>query len=218
MKSHITKSRSYQAKGFTLVELLVTMAIIAVLAGLASTWAFKAYKRSKISAKTVQYRQLYIANDSYVAEHGGAICPAKNGSTLWTNLLAPYITSEKNRAYVDPFFKKYNKKKAFITGIGMAYKHKLPESNDQNIIWDENDTEGKIISMSEITYTGTRILMGDSSNWFLNDKKVDATRHEENEDGKDVKKGMFLLFDGNVVFYTAKEAKLGLTDPEKLEE
>jgi len=213
--SKISESRR---KGFTLVELLVVMFIIATLAAIASTWAYKVYKRSKVSAKTLQYQQLFSANEGYVAENGGAICPAKSEHGTYTQLLAPYLTSEK-KDFHDPFFRDYDEDKPFINGIGMAFKHLEPVSNTKNN-WNTAE-EATPISMSEITFPGRRILMGDSSNWFLNEAKMDTTRHEEedksNDNGDYIEKGMFLFFDGTVKLLEKADAVKGLTDPESLE-
>ena len=92
----------------------------------------------------------------------------------------------------------------------MAFKHRLPEYQDRNVSWNEDDDGGFRTRQTQVTEQGLRIFIGDSTNWFLNDKLVDATRHKEGT------KGMFLLFDGRVIFYDAEEAKLALTDPEKL--
>ena len=201
-------------KGFTLVELLVVMFIIATLAAITSTWAYKAYKRSQLSAKTLQYQQLFVANESYVVENGGAVCPAKNQQDgVWLQILDKYISSEKTKAYVDPFYR--NATNSNMTGFGMSSKILLPESDIANK--ELNDTF-IAVSMSEITFPGRRIFMGDCSTWEIKDGNADTTRHEENdENGDPVEKGMFLFFDGQVRLLTASEADKASNDPESLE-
>lgn len=205
--------RSSAQKGFTLVELLVVIAIVASLAALVSTSALRMYSKAKETEKIARYKQLYVATESYAADNGWGVCPAKNGEELWTVILSPYLSDRGNKEeiFIDPLWKDYNSNKPWLTGIGMAFQHRLPEDPTRNVIWNADDEDGTaLMKQTQITEKDLRILMGDSTNWFLNDKKVDATRH------KDGTRGMFLLFDGRVVFYTKEEAILGLTDPEKL--
>ena len=212
--SSLNTQRALRTLGFTLVELLVVIAIVASLAAIVSTAAIRMYHKGKVTEKMSRYKQLYLASESYAADNGWSVCPAKNGSDIWTIILSPYLSDRGNKeeVFIDPLWKDYDPKKPWLTGIGMAFKHRLPEYPDQNVFWNEDDEGGSVMKQTQITENSLRIFMGDSTNWFLNDKKVDTTRH------KDGTKGMFLLFDGNVVFYTAEQAKLGLTDPEKLRE
>ncbi len=213
--SHQSYRKASSPRGFTLIELLVTMAIIATLAGITSMWAISKNREAKVAAKTMQYKQLFLANESYASEQG-SICPAQIDNNLWTYHLSPYLSGQRNADVIikDELWPDYDPDTPYLSGIGMAFKHKLPESNDRN--WFNDGDDVKRMSFEEITYKSTRILMGDSTNWFLNDVKVDATRHEDPSD-PDSSRGMFLLFDGAVRFYTEAEAKLGLTNPASLQ-
>lgn len=195
-----------------MVELLVVIAIVAALSAIVSTAAIRMFHKSRVTEKMSRYKQLYIASESYAADHGWGVCPAKNGEELWTVILSPYLSDRGNKEeiFIDPLWKDYDSKKPWVTGIGMAFQHKLPESPERNVSWNSDDDGGSRINQTQVTEKELRILMGDSTKWFLNSKGLDATRHKEG------KKGMFLLFDGNVVFYSHEEALLGLTDPAKL--
>ena len=210
---HYSSHTTYSRKAFTLVELLVVIAIMAVLAALVSAVAMKMFHKSKVAAKTNQYKQLHIATESYAAENGWKVCPAKNGSKLWTIILGPYLSDRGNKEeiFIDPLWKDYNSAKPWLTGIGMAYQHLLPESGARNVFWNEDDDKGSSIRQTSDTEQELRILMGDSTNWFLNKKKIDATRH------KDGTKGMFLLFDGSVHEFDLEQARASYQDPENLE-
>lgn len=212
MNKAIHQSRKLHS-GFTLVELLVAIAIVAVLASLATTSALKMYRKGKETEKLSRYKQLYVATESYAADNNWAICPAKNGTELWTIILSPYLSDSGNKEeiFIDPLWKDYDSNKPWLTGIGMAFKHYSPEPG-RNVFWNESDADGSVMRQTRVTEKSQRILMGDSTNWFLNPKSLDATRH------KDGQKGMFLTFTGNVVYYDEQEAEYGLTDPAKLRE
>ena len=88
MKNPISKAK----RGFTLVELLVVVAIIATLAAVTFTIAPKMIKKSKQVASISNMRQVAILMNGYAAENGGKL-PApreentgNNGSTRNTSL------------------------------------------------------------------------------------------------------------------------------------
>lgn len=62
--------------GFTLVELLVAIAILSVLAALLLPALSKARRQAKAVTCANNLRQLYLANTMYADEHGGKYCPA----------------------------------------------------------------------------------------------------------------------------------------------
>ncbi len=67
--------------GFTLVELLVTIAIIAVLAAAAFTFAPKALKKAKQTASINNMRQVAILMTGYAVEHGGKLPAPREENT-----------------------------------------------------------------------------------------------------------------------------------------
>ena len=89
--------KSLHLRAFTLVELLVVIAIIAALSAIVSTVAMRRYHKSKVTEKMSRYKQLYIASESYAADNGWPVCPAKNGNNLWTIILSPYLCDSGNK-------------------------------------------------------------------------------------------------------------------------
>ncbi len=204
---------------FTLIELLTVIAIIGILAGLLLPSISKVRTRAMETKKMAAYRQYFAANALYANDNQGNTCPAKDArgeDMLWQELLSPYLSndskySNKTEIYIDPFYEAYNPQRAFLTGAGINVKVKLPESNQDNVFWNkERVSEGRTFKLSQISESGKRIFLGDSTNWFINAQKVDTTRHEGGTTG------MFVRFDGSVTYLTQEEAVLAVSDPAKL--
>jgi len=226
MKQPLLPSKLYATRhqgGFTLIELLTVIAIVGVLTAILIPAMGKVRERTMMTKKTSNYRQYFIANTMYANDHKGYTCPAKdarNGGELWQILLSPYLVgAEKNdvrtdlEIFRDPFYEEYDSDKSWLSGVGMNVKIRLPESNAENVYWNEaaiEDGRGEDFKLGMIKEPATRIFMGDSTNWFVNTQKVVTNRHEGNT------KGMFVRFDDSVELLDADQAKLALEDPAKL--
>ena len=64
--------------------------------------------------------------------------------------------------------------------------------------------------LSAVTYPEYRIFIGDTKQEYhiSNTNHINTTQHDD--------KGMFVLFDGSVVFYDQEEAELAFNDPFQL--
>jgi len=83
---------------FTLVELLVVMAIVAVLAAIAVPSIYGAVNNSRSAACLSNLRQIGVATKAYAADNNYKFPPAgTGGSPAWALALAPYATDPKSR-------------------------------------------------------------------------------------------------------------------------
>jgi prepilin-type N-terminal cleavage/methylation domain-containing protein len=90
----MTTNHSSAAAGraaFTLVELLVVMAIIALLAGLVTPALTRGLQTARQTLCVNNLRQVTIATRFYVTEHGGYPPTWVDGSTRWMDLIKPYL-------------------------------------------------------------------------------------------------------------------------------
>ena len=76
--------------------------------------------------------------------------------------------------------------------------------------WKPEQTNFGPTLLSAVTFPEYRIFVGDTHKEYhiSGPQHINTTQH----DGK----GMFVLFDGSVVFYDQEEAELSLDDPIKL--
>ena len=76
--------------------------------------------------------------------------------------------------------------------------------------WRPGDTNSGPTLLSAVTHPEYRFFAGDTNFEYhiSGPQHINTTQH----DGK----GMFVLFDGSVVFYDQEEAELSLDDPFKL--
>jgi hypothetical protein len=100
--------------------------------------------------------------------------------------------------------------------MGINNKLRTPEQKYfDNAYWGNgrtpNSNNGPTL-LSAITFPEYRIFIGDTAKqWLINRvDQISTTQHKEGG------KGMFVLFDGSVVFYDQEEAELAFIDPFKL--
>ncbi len=92
-KSNFVRPASEARRAFTLVEILVVVAIIGMLAALLVP-AYKGALRSSMAAKgTSNLRQLAIAQIQYAAENGGRYAEIyqTTNAVVWQTRLGPYL-------------------------------------------------------------------------------------------------------------------------------
>jgi prepilin-type N-terminal cleavage/methylation domain-containing protein/prepilin-type processing-associated H-X9-DG protein len=198
--------------GFTLIELLVVIAVIGILAGILITALPAAFEKAQTTKKISRYRNLYVANQMYVAANKGYICPADDGSKKWQELLSPFLSYAKRGSdvFVDPVYERENPDNPNLTGIGMGIYFLTPEKWQRNVVYANDDEPLQGVKLFVVENQAFRILMGDSVKWFLTTTYADTTRHENGT------KGMFLFFDGRVDLLSKQEAELGISNPAEL--
>ena len=105
----LTKLQSRRS-GFTLVEIMIVVAIIALLAAIAVPSFLRARKRSQATSTLETLRMIDGAKDQYAIENGKgpSVTPSqpelapyvKNGTKLYTQLLASNASDALNAAIV----------------------------------------------------------------------------------------------------------------------
>jgi hypothetical protein len=181
---------------------------------------------------------MHIANTMYAQENDGFSVISKDnrdpeymttpypegegGKPHWQFLLAPYVSVPFNNIYVvrqaeifiNPYYEDYNPGRSWESGMGINNKLRTPEGNFDNAYWGDGSNydpnKAGPTLLSAITFPEYRIFIGDTpKQWLINRvDQINTTQH----DGK----GMFVLFDGSVVFYDQEEAELAFSDPFKL--
>jgi len=103
MKPKIQRTRQLQRRAFTLVEMLVVIAIIAILAGILIPVVGRAKTKAKVAASRVEMAGLETAIKSYKNDYNRWPIPKKPiGSTRWANMGGDFTYGVKDSNYVTP--------------------------------------------------------------------------------------------------------------------
>ena len=103
MKPKIQHTRRLQRRAFTLVEMLVVIAIIAILAGILIPVVGRAKTKAKVAAARVEMAGLETAIKSYKNDYNRWPIPKKPiGSTRWANRGGDFTYGVTAPTYVTP--------------------------------------------------------------------------------------------------------------------
>jgi type IV pilus assembly protein PilE len=89
MKMQIRKNRGLNSKGFTLIELMIVVVIIAVLAAMAIPRWWKASERSRQSEAKLILKQIFTNEETYWQAHTGYFITGEALSVANPNAFAP---------------------------------------------------------------------------------------------------------------------------------
>lgn len=150
-------------KGFTLVELLVVIAVIGILASIAAPNAFKAIEKSKVSAVESDYKAIKMGTLSYYSDCG--TWPANNSaSTGFVTSPSPIVAG-----WNGPYIEKWPEVNAFggiyeyhcnaavsAVGISATDKYlKITGVSDTGILKLKNDFDSTTLSAISLQNTGS---------------------------------------------------------------
>lgn len=96
----IRSTSSFQARAFTLVELLVSIAIVAILAVLILFGARSYFENAAETKCASNLRQLAVGTLAYTQDHGGRLPPRRDGwqpefrGQTWMRKISPYLGIE----------------------------------------------------------------------------------------------------------------------------
>jgi len=95
--SRLVKKISKKNKGFTLIEMIVVVAIIAILVSIAVPQALNQINKAKVSADLANARNIAMAIQQYVADGGnlpqqGIWTSVKDDSNLVNNVIQKYLS------------------------------------------------------------------------------------------------------------------------------
>lgn len=159
------RKSSHAKNGFTLVELLVTITIIATLAGATFTLASRS-KQAALSAKTINnLREIGVCSGLYMAENNNFYPPAwdntKGANRSYAQVLDPYMHSTEAYRSLDSKFIGPNKRiKVKVNG----YSHPMTYSANKAVCPDTteiNSVRPALVHASKVTNPSEVIMMAD---------------------------------------------------------
>ncbi|MFN7172089.1 MAG: prepilin-type N-terminal cleavage/methylation domain-containing protein [Fimbriimonadaceae bacterium] len=101
--------KAAKARGISLVEILVVVAIVAVLTAIAVPVYFQVQHRSKVTETLSNMKQLYVASNLYYVDHDDRVVPVVNSETpnqyaeRYKRLILPYASEEVFWSPLDPY-------------------------------------------------------------------------------------------------------------------
>jgi hypothetical protein len=146
--------------GFTLVELLVVIAVLALLAGLALPALLKTSEASNQTKCLSNMRQLSAAYLLMVADKDGVLVPNSGGGDTWYNAVDDYIptklvTSEDWRSLCCP---------SALAGLAQAGVNSSTTASSRATygLNSKIDSAGDLKRMANLTKPSATILLGDT--------------------------------------------------------
>src|SRR4051794_10645010 len=84
-------ARSRRGRGFSLIEMLVVVGIVAILVALLMPAVGQARRQAKLTACASQMHQIYLASQSWKIENERLGNPIPMQATGWRKEFAPYV-------------------------------------------------------------------------------------------------------------------------------
>lgn len=178
-------------KGFTLVEMLVVIAIIAILSSLLVTGVNKAKNKTYVIKTLANLRELHLANSQHALEYQGFYVPHRlnkaedsdNPDTYWldNDHFSVFLYKEDHNGWDDwPSFYKTGKSNAnLIHSNPKSVRSKMSFAislGGYTAHWNEGAY--KVIQLSQYP---RMIMFADSAQWMIHGGSVDNSPREYDE-------------------------------------
>ena len=109
MKTKMIRPSGVCPRGFTLVELLVTVAILAVLAGVALSLGNRAVVTARLSTSVSKVRDLGTLVLSHAQEHGDRLPVWQDGEDYWWKQIAADAESDPEPLFKSPAHNEFDR-------------------------------------------------------------------------------------------------------------
>ncbi len=189
-------SKSRPASGFSLIELLITVGIIAVLATLIVPAVQGAFKNSRQAKCVANLRQLASGCILYSQDHDGGLPYAVNAGS-WHRLIYPYLKTDSPDTQAwgkEQWQENIQKEKYYI-----CPSDQTPYSDMLSYAWNKKLRSNINEQPYRVQRGGSYIMLaeGESYAFDLSDKTGLEFRHSD--------KGNFAYTDGHIVTYASTE-------------
>lgn len=225
MSSFVPPSRLAERRGFSLMEMILASALVAILAILSLTAIGRARESARSAGCTQKLRQIGVALAAYIGEHNGMLIPyaSLGGSPqrYWFDELDKYMGEEPyNFERSRPYEWQLCPSKPVVPerrdSIGYGWNHRY-------LGYTASDPKGGPASIHQITRHSETIVIGDSHDIDRADPPAGSSENRylyshllsrlaKRHSGK----GFYLMLDGHVMAATPEEVLDGGTGPYRL--
>lgn len=163
---------NHRKRGFTLVEILVTIAIIATLAGLTFTVSSRA-KQSAVSAKTLaNLRDIGVASALWSTDNNSFYPPCWDGQNTYAQYLDPYMHSVEKYRSTDSKFIGPNKRLPVKVN---NFSHPITYTSNKAVWKDKADG---LLHLSMVSNPANVIMLADGCQNPGNLNQANSSNHK----------------------------------------
>lgn len=142
MKNYVAKLRENEEKGFSLVELIIVMAIMAILVGIVASQVLPYMDKSRQSKDQQQLSSVCTNLVSAVAQSGKNLANVTNANISTLDGNSTPLSGDSDWKTVGANFSDLNG--GAITSKGLNGKLGSKKGKDQDVMFDYNSSNGEI--------------------------------------------------------------------------